>query len=293
MSAKTVAIMAPGHMGHAIGGHLVGQGFRVITNLEGRSANTEARTARAGIDDVGSDAALVREADIVLSVLPPGDAVGLAGRIAAAAVKESAEFLFVDCNAISPRTAAEIAGILDGVGIRCVDAAIRGGAAVDGKPQPRIYASGTGATEFAALNSYGLDIRVIGERAGQASGLKICGAAVSKGVVLLTLQAFTAAKVMGVEKELRDDLGANAQLQAAERRASNFGPDAYRWASEMDEIAATMDTIGLSPDTFAGFAALCRLAEATVLGQQTKEDKSVRMDFDGIVEILAKVASRT
>ena len=145
MSAETIAIMAPGHMGHAIGMHLVSQGLRVITNLEGRSADTEARATRAGIIDVGSDAALVDEADMVLSVLPPGDAVGLAGRIAAAAAKERAEFLFVDCNAISPATAQEIAGILAGVGIKCVDAAIRGGAAVDGKPQPRIYASGPGA----------------------------------------------------------------------------------------------------------------------------------------------------
>jgi 3-hydroxyisobutyrate dehydrogenase-like beta-hydroxyacid dehydrogenase len=249
--------------------------------------------ARAGINDVGSDAALVHEADMVLSVLPPGDAVGLARRIAAAAEKENTEFLFVDCNAVSPGTAAEIAGILQGVGIKCVDAAIRGGAAVDGRPQPRIYASGPGAEEFAALNAYGLDIHNIGGKAGQASGLKICGAAVSKGVVLLTLQAFVAAKAMGVEKELRDDLGANAQLKAAERRAPNVGPDAYRWASEMDEIAATMDAAGLSPRTFEGFAALCRLADGTELGNQTKEDKSTRTDFDAIVDILAEAASRS
>jgi 3-hydroxyisobutyrate dehydrogenase-like beta-hydroxyacid dehydrogenase len=293
MSTNTIAIMAPGHMGHAIGGHLASQGLKVITNLEGRSADTQARAARAGINDVGSDAALVHEADMVLSVLPPGDAVGLARRIAAAAKKENAEFLFVDCNAVSPGTAAEIAGILQGVGIKCVDAAIRGGAAVDGKPQPRIYASGPGAEEFAALNAYGLDIHDIGGKAGQASGLKICGAAVSKGVVLLTLQAFVAAKAMGVEKELRDDLGANAQLKAAERRAPNVGPDAYRWASEMDEIAATMDAAGLSPRTFEGFAALCRLVDGTELGNQTKEDKSTRTDFDAIVDILAEAASRS
>ena len=293
MSTNIIAIMAPGHMGHAIGGHLVSQGLKVITNLEGRSADTIARAARAGIMDVGSDGALVHEADMVLSVLPPGDAVGLARRIAAAAEKENAEFLFVDCNAVSPGTAAEIAGILEGVEIKCVDAAIRGGAAVDGRPQPRIYASGPGAEEFAALNAYGLDIHDIGGKAGQASGLKICGAAFSKGVVLLTLQAFVAAKAMGVEKELRDDLGANAQLKAAERRAPNIGPDAYRWASEMDEIAATMDAAGLSPRTFEGFAALCRLADGTELGNQTKEDKSTRTDFDAIVDMLAGAASQS
>ena len=292
MSNEIIAIMAPGHMGHAIGGHLVRQGLRVITNLEGRSANTEARAARAGIVDVGSDAALVDQADMVLSVLPPCDAVEFAGRIAAAAARERAQFLFVDCNAVAPGTAAEIAGILAGVGIKCVDAAIRGGAALDGRPQPRIYVSGPGAEEFAALNAYGLDIRAIGTRAGQASGLKMCAAAVSKGMVLLTLQAFVSAKVLGVEADLRKELEGGPVLEGVERRAPNLGPDAYRWAGEMDEIAAATAATGLSPKTFEGFAALCRLAEATALGQQTKEDKSTRPDFDGIVDILAEAASR-
>ena len=293
MSAQTIAIMAPGNMGHAIGGHLVGQGLRVITNLEGRGADTRARAARAGIEDVGSDAALIHEADMMLSVLPPGNAVEFARRIAAAVESAPAEFLFVDCNAIAPGTAADIAGILAAVGIDCVDAAIRGGAAVDGKPQPRIYASGPGADRFAALNAYGLDIRDIGGDAGQASGLKICSASVSKGLVLLAVQAFTCARVLGVHELLAEELAENPALGSARRRAPNIGPDAYRWASEMDEIGATMEAAGLAPGTFEGFAALCRLAEGTELGNQTKEDKTARTDFDGVVELLAEAASRS
>lgn len=290
MTVNTIAIMAPGHMGHAIGGHLVRQGLRVITNLEGRSADTHVRAGRAGMEDVGSDEALIDQAEMLLSVLPPGSALDFARRIAATVKAHPADFLYVDCNAVAPETAAEIARVLDEVGIRCVDAAIRGGAAVDGGPQPRIYVSGPGAEEFEALNAYGLDIHAIGESAGQASGLKCAAAAVSKGVVLLVLQAFATAKAMGVEKELREDLGDNAQLRAAERRAPNFGPDAYRWATEMDEIAAATGAAGLSPKTFEGFADLCRLAEGTELGAQTKENTAERSDFDAIVDILAAAA---
>ncbi len=292
MSDPTIAIMAPGHMGHAIGGHLVSQGLRVITNLTDRSADTKARAARTGLEDVANDAALIEQADMLLSVLPPGSALEFAKRIAATVKAHGGDFLYVDCNAVSPATAAEIAGVLDAVGIRCVDAAIRGGAAVDGKPQPRIYVSGPGAEEFEALNAYGLDIRTIGTRAGQASGLKIAGAAVSKGVVLLVMQAFATAKALGVEKELAEDLGDNAQVKEARRRAPNLGPDAYRWATEMDEIAATVGATGLSPATFEGFADLCRLAEGTALGRQTKEDAANRSDFDEIVDILAAAAAK-
>ena len=48
--------------------------------------------------------------------------------------------------------------------------------------------------------------------------------------------------------------GDNAQVKEARRRAPNFGPDAYRWATEMDEIAATVGATGLSP----GRASLAR-----------------------------------
>ena len=93
MVVETVAIMAPGQMGHAIGAHLVKAGLRVITNLEGRSEDTLARAARAGITDVGSDASMVQEADILLSILPPGDAVEFAKRAAEAIKETSADLL--------------------------------------------------------------------------------------------------------------------------------------------------------------------------------------------------------
>ena len=288
MVIETVAIMAPGQMGHAIGAHLVNAGLRVITNLEGRSKETVARADRAGIEDVGSDARLVGEADILLSILPPCDAVAFARRAAKAIKEASADLLYVDCNAISPATAAEVAGILGAVGINCVDGSIRGGAPVGDRPQPRIYASGPGADEFCALSEYGLDIQAMGSQPGQASGLKICAASVSKGMVLLMVQAFTAARALGVEKELRAEIQDHAAFKGAERRAPNLGPDAYRWAGEMDEIASTFAATGLSPKTFEGLAELCRLAESTPMGAQTKENMPLGRNLDEISDILVK-----
>ena len=288
MIIETVAIMAPGHMGHAIGGHLVKAGLKVITNLEGRSDATLARAAGAGIIDVGSDSALVGEADILLSILAPAHALEFARRTAKAVAREHADILFVDCNAISPATAAEVAAILGAVGTACVDASIRGGAPLGGRPQPRIYASGPGADDFRALSQYGLDIQCIGSKPGQASGLKICAASFSKGVVLLMIQAFVAARALGVEKELREELQSHAAFKDAERRAPNLGPDAYRWAGEMDEIAGTFAATGLSPKTFEGFAALCRLAESTPMGAETKETMAPGQDLDEISDILLR-----
>ena len=65
-------------MGHAVGRLLGSRGFDVVTSLAGRSARTRSLAAQAGIRDLGSTDALVTEADLVLSILPPAAAVAAA-----------------------------------------------------------------------------------------------------------------------------------------------------------------------------------------------------------------------
>ena len=72
MTLKTVAVVAQGDMGAGTGGQLVRHGLRVITNLSGRSARSRALAEQAGMEDAGDDATLIQEADMFLSILPPG-----------------------------------------------------------------------------------------------------------------------------------------------------------------------------------------------------------------------------
>jgi hypothetical protein len=80
----TIGIVSPGDMGHALGAFLVQHGLRVLTNLQGRSPRTVALAAQAGMIDVADNATLVREANLVLSVLIPAQAAAFAEWIAAA-----------------------------------------------------------------------------------------------------------------------------------------------------------------------------------------------------------------
>ena len=84
MTIRTVAIFAPGDMGHAIGRVLVDRGVRVTTNLADRSPRTARLSSAAGIVDAGEDVAAIGGAVIVLSGLPPGQAVDMATRLASA-----------------------------------------------------------------------------------------------------------------------------------------------------------------------------------------------------------------
>src|ERR1700732_4063352 len=97
-----VAVIAPGMMGAAVGGRLVENGLKVLTSLAGRSADTVARAKKHGLT-AASDAE-IPATDFILSILPPGDAVGLAQRFAPALTASNSKPVYVECNAVSAPT---------------------------------------------------------------------------------------------------------------------------------------------------------------------------------------------
>ena len=182
MELHTVALLSPGDMGHSVGAVLAGHGLRVITCLEGRSDRTRALAAEAGLEDVDSYAELVRQAQLLLSIVVPAQAVALAERVADAlrAADVGAALTYADCNAIAPQTARQIGRVITAAGARFVDAGIIGSPPGRGG-RNRIYVSGEHTEALLALNDYGLEVVDLQGEAGQASGLKMCYAALTKG----------------------------------------------------------------------------------------------------------------
>src|SRR5262249_27448907 len=92
-----------------------------------------------------------------------------------------------------------------------------------------------------------LQIEVLGDEAGQASALKMCYSAYTKGTTALLCAALAAAQGLGVRAALeqqwsRDGSGFAAQ---AEGRARRVTAKAWRFAFERDEIADTLEAAGL------------------------------------------------
>lgn len=285
----TIGIISPGDMGHAIGTVLVQHGLRVLTNLQGRSPRTVALAAQAGMIDVGDDATLVREADLLLSVLVPAQASAFAERMAAAMRATHSTPLFADCNAISPRTALSIERLLREVGAEVVDIGIIGAPPRVGRAETRLYASGPGAERLAVLGEYGLDVRVIGPQVGQASGLKMCYASLTKGLTALATQALVAGEALGLASILTDELrdSQDALLEWVERQVPRMPPKAYRWIGEMEEIARTFADVGLPPQMPQGAAALFRLVGQTELGTETPEERHLGQTLEEVINTLS------
>jgi 3-hydroxyisobutyrate dehydrogenase-like beta-hydroxyacid dehydrogenase len=292
---ETVAVMAPGDMGHAVAKVLVDNGMRVITCLTGRSERTRALAARAGAIDVADDRALVGEADLLLSILVPAQALDLAGRVARALDDAGGSLVYVDCNAIAPGTARQVGEIVEAAGARFVDAGIIGPPPRLGATSTRFYASGPHAGDFAALRDFGLDVRPIGERVGDASAMKMCYASMTKGTTALMVQLSLAAERLGVSAALRDEmaLSQGAMAERMARAVPAMVPKAHRWVGEMEEIARTFDAAGLPPETFRGIAELYAMVAATPLGATSQEDwNQGALGYDQVVARLAADAAR-
>ena len=280
MTIYTVGIMSPGDLGAAIGRVLRGGGLDVVTCLEGRSELTRLRATEAGIRNVPSLGDLVRESDLVVSVLVPSEAVTLAKCLVDSIRQTGARPIIADFNAIAPQTVANIGRMMAESGVTFIDVGIIGPPPQAGKRNTRIYCSGPDTSAMESLADYGLDVRVVGPEIGQASGLKMVYAASTKGTTALWTELLVAARALGLD----DTLEAEFEISRKEIRRALIGgipsmpSKARRWIGEMEEIAATFDGLGMTPRMLLGAADMFRLVGNTPLADQTSREPDPSLD---------------
>ena len=285
---RTVGILSPGDMGHTVGGVLRQNGLRLITCLEGRSQRTRQLAEKAGIEDVSTYPQFVTEADLILSIMVPAQAMSAASIVAETLQQVDTTLTYTDCNAIAPQTVRKLGDIITAAGGTFVDASIIG-------PPPRtpgatrFYASGPDLNLFSELNNYGLDIRALGEEIGLASAIKMCYASLTKGLTALCTELLTAASVLGVSDALTAEfqLSQSALFERMEKGLPGMPPKARRWIGEMEEISATFAHVGLTPNILTGAADMYRFVGDTHLADLPPEARDEFPNLAELIEILA------
>jgi len=252
--SPVVAVIAPGMMGAAVGKRLVDHGLKVLTSLKGRSAETAERASATGMISVEDEE--IAGSDFILSILPPGDAVSLAQRFAPTLTASNSKPVFVDCNAVSPRTVDRIAAVIAPTGSSFVDAGIIGAPPRPNDAGPRFYASGPQAPRFASLREFGLDVRVLDGPMSAASAMKMSYAGITKGTQALAAAMLLAATRGGTADNLLAELqGSQPHILAwLKRNLSLMPPKAYRWVAEMHEIADFVGDDASAHEMYAGAA---------------------------------------
>jgi putative dehydrogenase len=233
----TVALIAAGNMGAAVAKRLTEHKVTVLTSLTGRSAASAARARDAGTTAV--DDRQLAEADYLMSIVPPGDALALAQRLAGILTAANKKPIYVECNAVSPQTLNQIAEVIGKTGCAFVGAAIIGPPPKPDSNATKFYAAGPAAAEFAKLNDYGLIIRVLEGPTSAAAALKMSYAGITKGFTALGAAMMLAATRGGSAAALKAELAESqpALLGYLNRQVPGMCQKAYRWVAELDEIS--------------------------------------------------------
>jgi 3-hydroxyisobutyrate dehydrogenase-like beta-hydroxyacid dehydrogenase len=243
MTNLRLGIVHPGEMGISVASAAQKSGQTVLWASEGRSPETRERAARLGLEDAGSLTNLCAACSLIVSVCPPHAAEAVAQSVLAAGFRG----LYVDANAIAPQRAVQIGQAMAGAGAAFVDGSIIGGPAWT-PGATTLYLAGERAAEAAACFAGSpLATRVLGAEPGKASALKMVFAAYGKGMTALLAAVLAAAEQLDVRAELAEKWrqvdpalaqGAGARVQGSARKA-------WRFAGEMEEIAATFREAGL------------------------------------------------
>ena len=264
-------------MGAAVGQCLRGNAHRVSWVRAGRSAASRARAAQFETHETLVPA--LRDAELVVSICPPGNALEVAQAVASAGYRGT----YLDANAIAPATMRRIAA-LDG--LDCVDGGIIG-------PPPlkhgttRLYLSGPDAALLATrFSGSALEAIAMNGNVGAASALKACYATWTKGSSALLGAIRALAQAESVDDALIAEWN-RSQPGLAPRSEAILGQrhKAWRWVDEMHEIAASFESQQL-PGGFHQAA-----AELFARLEQFKDDQRPT-NFSSIVAALMKPATK-
>lgn len=271
-----VAIVAQGAMGAGLAARLTARGVQVLTSLSGRSAESRARAEAAGMRAV--DVQGLMDAQFLLSILPPASALPFAQSLAPTLRSAARRPVFVDCNAVSPKTLQSIADSLGDTGVLFVDVGIIGLPPREDYAGPCLYAAGAGAGELTVLNEYGLNVRCLEGPVGTASALKMAYAGITKGLIAVASSMIINAERAAVTDALKRELGSSAPalLASLSRGIPDMLPKAYRWVAEMQQIQDFAGSDSATREIYGGAEHLYQRIAAGVPGQSDEIEALLR-----------------
>jgi 3-hydroxyisobutyrate dehydrogenase-like beta-hydroxyacid dehydrogenase len=275
-------VIGTGDMGSAVGGALVRAGYRVVTAGEGRGAESRRLAAAQRIEDLGSLEAVVRSADLLLSIVPPAAAAAFAQDVAGAVRATNARPVFADCNAVAPATVSAIAHELTPTGAAFVDVGIVGRGPSPGGERTRFYVSGAARAAVLELAVPELSLVDLGDEIGTASAIKMAYSALNKGTDALLATVLLAAERLGVRAPLMRELESSQAelLKRMRARVPFMGATAKRFAPEMAEIADTYESVGVTPQFHRGAEWLYALVATTPFAAETRATQPRERSLD-------------
>jgi 3-hydroxyisobutyrate dehydrogenase-like beta-hydroxyacid dehydrogenase len=168
--------------------------------------------------------------------------------------------LWLDMNSVAPGTKREAAKLIGAAGGRYVDVAVMAPVHPARLDVPLLVAGPHAEAGAAVLREHGFTrVSVAGPNIGDASAIKMIRSVMVKGVEALTAECVLAAERAGVRDAVLASLDASWKEQSwAERADYNLDrmlAHGTRRAAEMEEVATTLQDLGVDPAMTRGTVA--------------------------------------
>jgi 3-hydroxyisobutyrate dehydrogenase-like beta-hydroxyacid dehydrogenase len=264
--------------------------YDINANAPRLGGKIRARAVETGTELLDSHASLARAAAVIISAVTADQAL--------AAAAQTAPYLtpahtYADLNSISPATKQGVGRTVHDAGARFVEIAVMSAIPPYGHKSPMLL-GGAAAPGFKDLfTPYGMRMEVVStEQIGRAVAVKMCRSIVYKGLEAILIECVLGASEYGAEKRVFDSLdesfpGMNWKA-LADYMVGRVVIHGERRAREMDEVARTLEEIGVEPIMAA--AAARRMDWAADLGLRDKFGgefpETYRQVLDALKEML-------
>lgn len=250
----TVALIGFGEAGGILGQDLAAQGLqvRIYDRLLDDPLRREAMQAKAQKADVQAfDSAerAVQGAQLVISAVTAGSALAVAQNLAAHLQPGQ---VFMDINSVAPTTKQAASAAVEQGAAHYVDAAVMAPVPPQ-RLQTPILLGGEQAEQVAQwLAPLGFNVRVVAERIGVASAIKMCRSVMIKGLEALTTESLATARQYGAEELVLASLHKSFPSMGWDARQPHYlisrvAEHGRRRAEEMEEVARTAADVGVEP----------------------------------------------
>jgi 3-hydroxyisobutyrate dehydrogenase-like beta-hydroxyacid dehydrogenase len=219
------------------------------------------------VEAMADAAALADECTLIFSAVTADQALKAAQSIAARNLRHA---WFVDLNSAAPETRIECARLVAAAGGRYVEAAVMTSVPPHGMRVPMLLGGEHAAQAEKQLRGLGFVAETVSAELGVASAIKLCRSVIIKGLEALVVECFTAARGLGVEKQVLASLRETYPQFDWEKQGdylfSRVIQHGRRRAEEMRASAQMIDSAGV--DGVMALAAALRQAGVAALREE-------------------------
>jgi len=244
----SIGFVGFGEAGSNIAKGLKGDGITRIVAFDIDPERVRRNAAETGIPLLQSNRELADSARIIFSTVTCARAKEAAAQTAPFL---KPHHIYADLNSVSPALKQEIEQLIAASGAGFVEAAVMSPVPPHGHRAPMLL-GGTAAPAFAGLMTpFGMRLEIVSEKVGTAAAAKMFRSIIVKGLEALMLESVLAAAPYGADERVFSSLSESFPgidwQRLASYMVSRVVLHGERRAREMEEVAETLESLGIEP----------------------------------------------